>query len=321
MTSRERILAALDRRQPDRLPVCETDIWPETIERWRAEGLPRDVDLNEHFGLDPIACINDLFDPSLGLPARPIEQTSEYRVYVDSYGKTVKELLAGNNPPATLAPGIRDQADWERVKPALTPAAEKFNDPTAETWYRLALARDYFLAITPAEPMWFVLHLTMGFEHGLRALSKQRELVADMIATYTDYVLAMLAMTHARGYRFDALWFWSDLCYRNGMLFSPKAARELVLPHWQRLGRFAHEHDMRCRPTAATAGRGRRRCDPSTRGPGRKRRARSQATLRRPAVSDRQHQRRRGGHERPRADRARGRRKGPRGRRRRGIHL
>src|SRR5512140_2691454 len=100
MTSRERILAALERRQPDRLPVCETTFWPETLDRWHKEGLPAGVTLDNRealdacFGLDSIACTNDLFDPSFGLPVRTLEQTAEYRVIVDSYGKTVKEWLS-----------------------------------------------------------------------------------------------------------------------------------------------------------------------------------------------------------------------------------
>ncbi len=245
MTSRERILAALDRRLPDRLPMCETTIWPETLARWRAEGMPADVCLNEYFGLDPLACINDLFDPSFGLAEHTLEQTDEYRVVVDRYGKTVKEWLAGSHPPSVLQPAIRSRADWERVKPRLTPDSAKFNNPTAEAAYAAARQAGHFTAITPAEPMWFVIYLTMGYEQGLLTLAKDPDLAADMLATYTDYLLAMLERTHARRYRFDALWFWSDLCYRNGLLFSPATARRLVLPHWQRLGRYAHDRGMR----------------------------------------------------------------------------
>jgi uroporphyrinogen-III decarboxylase len=244
MIARERILTALDRRPPDRLAMWETTIWPETLQRWHAEGLPAEADLNEHFGLDPLACVNDLFDPSFGLPEQPREKTEGYRIYVDRYGKTVKEWLAGSNPPSILEPAIRSPNDWERVKPALTPTDTKFNNPVAEAQYQAARSAGHFTAITPAEPMWFVIYLTMGYEHGLRALARAPDLVADMVATYTDYLLAMLDLTHARGYRFDALWFWSDLCYRGGLLFSPQMARRLVLPHWQRLGQYARAHGM-----------------------------------------------------------------------------
>jgi len=245
MNSRQRILAALERRPPDRLPMWETDIWPETLARWRSEGLPDDADPVSYFELDPVACINDLFEPSFGLPQRTLEQTATHRVYVDGYGKTVREWFDRTTPNNVLEPGIRDAADWQRVKSLLTPGPEKFNNPAADEKYRAAQAAGHFTAITPAEPMWFVIYNTMGYEHGLRMLAKAPELAADMVATYTDYLLAMFDRTHARGYRFDAMWFWADLCYRQGLLFSPRTAQRIALPHWQRLGQYAHEHGMK----------------------------------------------------------------------------
>jgi uroporphyrinogen decarboxylase len=245
MDSRQRILAALDRRPPDRLPLWETTIWPETLARWRGEGLPEGADLNEYFGLDPLACINDLFDPSPGLAERTLETTDEYRIYVDRYGKTLKEWRHGSSPPTVLERAVRTPADWLRLKERLVPDEAQFNNPAAEAAYETARAAGHFTAITPAEPMWFVIYLTQGYEAGLMALAREPALVGDMLAAYTDYLIGMLDRTLRRGYHFDALWFWSDLCYRGGLLFSPQMARRLVLPHWQRLGEYAHAHDMR----------------------------------------------------------------------------
>ena len=89
MNPRDRIRTALERRPPDHLPMWETTIWPQTLERWHTEGLPADVTLenrdrlDDYFELDPLACINDLFDPSFGLPPHTLEETTEHRVYVD----------------------------------------------------------------------------------------------------------------------------------------------------------------------------------------------------------------------------------------------
>jgi uroporphyrinogen decarboxylase len=224
--------------------MCETTFWPETLERWHAEGLPAGVDPVEHFRLDPIACINDLFDPSFGLPERTLEQISDRRVYVDRYGKTMQEPLGTTSPPRVLTPAIQNPADWHRLRETLTVGADKLNNPAAAADYDTARAAGRFLAITPAEPLWFVLEHCCGFERGLLATRRQPDLVADMVNTYTDYVLGMLALVHDRGYRFDALWFWSDLCYKGGLLLSPTNLRQLVLVPWQRLAEFAREHGM-----------------------------------------------------------------------------
>jgi len=172
--------------------------------------------------------------------------------------------------------GAADVDDWNRVRPLLRVGPEKFNNrpPTPSTSARSPPACS---PRSRRRTDVFVVHLTMGFEDGLRALARTPDLVADMVATYSDYLLAMLDLTLARGYRFDALWFWSDLCYRGGLLFSPAAARKLVLPHWKRFGDFAHAHGMRfmfhCdggrqRPHPS-ADRGGLRRDPSTGGGGR----------------------------------------------------
>lgn len=207
--------------------------------------MPANVDYVDYFGLDRIVCVNDLFNPSPGLPCEVLDETAEQRVVRDAYGKRVRVWKAGSHPPAIVKPAFATRADWERIKPRLIPSPEKLDNPGADAEYRAAVEAEHFIAITPAEPVWFVIYLTQGYEHGLRLMARDPEWVADMVTHYTDYVLGMLALLLERGYRFDAIWFWSDLCYRNGMLFSPRAARRMALPCWQRIGAFARAHDLR----------------------------------------------------------------------------
>jgi uroporphyrinogen decarboxylase len=189
--------------------------------------------------------VNDLFDPSFGLAPRTLEQTDEHRVWVDSYGKTIKEWRSGSHTPAVLAPAFRTAAEWAQLKTTLQPGPAKFNNPQAQRDYVAAQAAGSFTALTPPDPMWFIIYLTLGFEHGLMTMAREPALVDDMAQTYTDYLLGMLRLTLERGYRFDAVWFWSDLCYRNGLLFSPRAARRFAVPHWRRLADFVHAHGMK----------------------------------------------------------------------------
>ena len=245
MTSAERIRAALARQKPDRVPMCELTFWPETLQLWQQQGFPAGADPVDYFGLDRIACINDLFDPSFGLQPRVIEETRDYRIATDGYGKTVKTFLSSYNPPHTLDHDIHRMDDWQRLRPLLKPCDEKFNNPAAEAEYHAARAAGRFLAITPAEPMWFVINNAMSYDDGLLAIAADTELVVDMVTAYTDYLIAMLERTFARGFAFDAIWFWSDLCYKNGMLFSPAFGREYLLPLWRRFADLAHERGMR----------------------------------------------------------------------------
>ena len=54
MNSRQRILAALDGNIQDRIPLTEIGIWPETIRRWKTEGLPENLSPHDYFDLDKI---------------------------------------------------------------------------------------------------------------------------------------------------------------------------------------------------------------------------------------------------------------------------
>jgi uroporphyrinogen decarboxylase len=251
VNSRDRILAALNHQPPDCCPIWETTIWPETIDRWHREGLPAEIGpadqrkLEAWFGLDPVVCLNDLFDPTFGLPVETLEQTAEHRVIRDGYGKTIKEWTDRSSVPQVLEPALRTPADWERLRNRLQPEAARFRNPAAEADYREAAAVGHFTAITPVDPVWFVLYQTLGFELALLQMAKNAGFVAEMTAAYTDFLLAMLDQAHARGYRFDAIWFWSDLCYKGGLLFSPRAAQRWALPEWHRIGEYARAHGMK----------------------------------------------------------------------------
>jgi hypothetical protein len=53
MTTHERFTRMFAHREADRIPIID-DPWGATIERWQAEGLPRDVSYREYFGLDAL---------------------------------------------------------------------------------------------------------------------------------------------------------------------------------------------------------------------------------------------------------------------------
>ena len=67
MTSRERLLAAIERKEPDRLPVTTHHVMPWFLDRYM-DGIPSD-EFFGHFGLDPITWI---------IACRPDESAGDY---------------------------------------------------------------------------------------------------------------------------------------------------------------------------------------------------------------------------------------------------
>ena len=72
VTSKERIVAAFDHREADRVPMWDYP-WSSTLERWTKEGLPADVDFNAYFEID--AAHVTAVDWTFQLPEAMIEDT------------------------------------------------------------------------------------------------------------------------------------------------------------------------------------------------------------------------------------------------------
>jgi uroporphyrinogen decarboxylase len=232
MTSRERLKTVLAHRVPDRVPIADiaAACWPETLERWRREGLPPETDPRVHFGMDRIEVLG--YDGSLGLPVEMLEQNARWRVYRDANGVTVKEWTPDSgeySPQVRMGCLVKTWDEWRRVKDRLAADPGRFPASSIEAG-RALNAADIFTVLSPIDPAWFLIEMLTGFEDGLPLLVEQPDLAWDIMSTYTDFSLGMCQVCVDSGVRFDALWFFSDLCYKNGMLFSPRCYRELMMP-------------------------------------------------------------------------------------------
>ncbi|OIO89931.1 MAG: hypothetical protein AUJ92_20185 [Armatimonadetes bacterium CG2_30_59_28] len=239
MTSRERIRETLNHRVPDRVPMVDICFWPETVERWRAEGLPAGISPTEYFGLDEIGVLG--FQANLQLPEETLDETDDYVVRRDADGAVVRSWKNNYATPSRLDATIKTWDDWNAHK-------ENFGgnvsvESIGET-YRQLRERDCFITIRPCEPMWYFLEHLMGFEMALETLAEQPDFVADVIRTHTEFNHRLMQQLIDAGMEFDGLWFFSDLCYKNGMLYSPKVHRELVLPSHQATRAFCDRHDL-----------------------------------------------------------------------------
>ena len=162
MTSRERFRLTLSRQEPDRVPMAEICFWPETIERWRQEGLPEDQDPGSFLGLDPIQMVGA--DLSLRLPLESIEETEEWKIERDADGTTHKVWKTNYAPPQELDHLIKTREDFARYRERLAPDDARLADTVPQT-IREARERGVFCTLNPGEPVWWTLR-TLG--HGAR---------------------------------------------------------------------------------------------------------------------------------------------------------
>lgn len=239
MTSRERLRAALRRQEPDRVPRVEQSYWPDTIARWRGEGMP-DASPAEVFDLDTFLQFD--LDNSLRLPVEKLEETAEWVLERGADGVVEKRWVSRYGTPAEVDFLIRTSQDWERFRDRLAPDPDRIGDGVRGALSQAA-ETGQFCAVNPGEPVWWVLR-TLGMENALLALAAEPDFFCDMLAAQAELGLGLMRRLLSEGYRPDAVLFSSDLCYRNGMLFSPADYRRYVMGYHQQFARLCHEHGM-----------------------------------------------------------------------------
>ena len=228
-------MAAIDGRETDRLPVTEIGVWPETRLRWIGEGMPENVSCEDYFGLDKMLVFPH--GGSLGLESKVLEDNEKYTVSSNANGCVSKRLKNSYGASLLIDSLVRDTDTWLKYRGGLTPNLESFERAdhhfgfgyklphNMKEQYAYAKANDIFTVYSPQEPCWFYLGL-VGEEEALCGLAGDPGFAEQVISDYTDFNLEMLKILSGAGYKFDALWMFSDLCYKNGMLFSPKFFRE-----------------------------------------------------------------------------------------------
>lgn len=222
MTSRERVLSALRREVPDRVPYCEVGLSarllralagadgpkapagdPEGrtggIDEMDARGPQDEVRASRLLGRDNV-CFR-LHPP---IPATRVQGADGIAYYVEGLVRTRADL-------GRIA--LPDPAD-----PELWAPAERLL--TQSEGYATCLATR--LGVSP-------VYLAMGTEAFSIALYEDVGLIEALLERYTDFAVRAVREGLSRG--FDVVWTADDLAYKTGPLMSPDMFRRIVLPH------------------------------------------------------------------------------------------
>jgi hypothetical protein len=125
-SSKDYITAALEHRKLDRIPMCETAIWPETIARWQSEGMPEDADPIDYFGFDSII-INHPFGCGF-FDYQILEETDDMITDLSPFGTTIKYYKKSNSSSGwqELDHKVKKIEDWRNVRSLV----DKYGDQT-----------------------------------------------------------------------------------------------------------------------------------------------------------------------------------------------
>jgi len=216
MTPRERFHAVMNFRPFDRLPVVEwAPWWDETIDRWRGEGLPSDLDgydINRHFGLEVYRqCWLRCEGPACPRPAR--------------HGAGIVSTFE----------------DYERIREHLYPA-----DAVDPDWWRRAAAAqnsgEEVIWLTLDGFFWFPRAL-LGIEEHFYALYDKPELIHRINTDLANFQARVIEEICAIATP-DFMTFAEDMSYNHGPMLSRAKFDELMKPYYNRIMPLVKSHGI-----------------------------------------------------------------------------
>ncbi|MFI5260007.1 MAG: uroporphyrinogen decarboxylase family protein [Candidatus Limnocylindrales bacterium] len=220
MNSRERVLAALRREEPDRVPYCEEYVSRPFAERLMGWGSPlsESVDLegNEYTVEEAKAVARRLkLDNITFLLRAP--------VFAEKHPGQDGILYYG-------AGLIRTVADLDRVR-----LPDPLDDRLYESAEAFAAQKDEFSAWFNTRIGIFSTMLSLGLEGFSLALYDDRVLIERLLDIYTDWIEVVADRACRLG--FDVFVSTDDFAFKTAPFFSPAVFRELVLPRYRRVAK------------------------------------------------------------------------------------
>ncbi len=247
MNSRQRFNAVMHYQRRDRSPIMDFGFWDETLVIWQEQGLPKGIDPDRYFGMDPqwiTAPVNVQLCPSFDF--KVLEDRADTQIVVDNEGVTKEQGKFLGSIPRHIAHTLVDRTTWEKEFKWRLDGHSLARFPHDWEEYTLKQSngiRDYPLGIN-AGSLYGWIRNWMGLEAVSVLVYDDRRLFDEMVETIADCILAALKRALASGIQFDYALMWEDMCYRAGPLLSPRIFKETLVPHYRRITQLLKEHGV-----------------------------------------------------------------------------
>ncbi len=225
----------------DRAPFWIWDPWPETAERWRAEGF--DISQGEgNFGDDRRWWIGHWFFPNPPFEHQIIDEDADTILYINHEGILMRELK--NNPMSSMPQFVKFPVEtreefrrfWrERMQPDLKLRI----GPDWQDRLRTLRAESFPLIVISDRWGGFFgpLRNLTGVERLCTLFYDDPAFVDEMMDANADFIVAMMSQI-LDVIDIDAFAFWEDMGFKTAPLLSPKHARRHMLPRYRRVADY-----------------------------------------------------------------------------------
>jgi uroporphyrinogen decarboxylase len=257
LTSRQRVKAAINFQKVDRLP-CDESLWPDTLDLWHTQGMPKDSEPVDYFGWDICGMA---LDCSPRFEQKILHEDPPWYTYQDRWGYNATKKLGKASSVHFFNHKTDSRETWDSHKyrwslsndpdePARIDSASYFEHfkpyPTwpeaLEKYNKLYSTERYMLfnSYGPWESNW----RHCGYEELLMHTALEPEWVTEMAEYHIDLLISVLERGLREGLKPDGFFLVDDLAGTSGMLFSPKSWRRLFKPSIAKLGKFLKENDI-----------------------------------------------------------------------------
>lgn len=246
MNAKQRFRAALNFEPVDRLPFMEFMFyWPETRDRWTAEGMPAEADPVEYFGYDRFEWLPIDFGFRPAFEYEILEEDAETRTVRDASGVVKREYKYGSAMPHYISFPMNGPEDFPALRERLDARApERY---PADWPKRVAELRDrdYPVGLVSRGLLAFFRDF-MDFNTMSMAFLTEPEWVREVMTFHTDFMMTLWerALTDLD---VDMVLLGEDMAFKNGPMVSPQFVREFMVPQYQRLTRFLDAHGVKIR--------------------------------------------------------------------------
>ena len=253
----ERMRAALQHREPDRVPISDF-FWGSFLRRWREEmGLAADADIYRHYDLDWMQ-----FNPNMDPHIKPFEilEENESEVTVRTGFEAVIRKKFDQAMPAFLRfetdtiekmEALHFDDPWDERRyfctgdDQINGVGDGFARATAPFVERLKpVYPDFpvFGGVCEAQEMFWRI---VGSENVMLWIGLYPDAVARFVERLHAFNLEILrAQIKAADGLLDGVVIWGDVAYKKGMMFSPAFWRAHFKPGVKALVDECHAHSL-----------------------------------------------------------------------------
>jgi len=226
LTSKERVMTALDFQTPDRIPLYD-GYWAEFTEAWRREKQPAEgVTIEDHYGVDIYIAVGDeTLCPSR---AEVLEKTAEHTITRDGWGRVIR-TVPGGFFYEQLESGVSGPADLDtlRIDPPDMPSRYAGLDA------RMDALKERYCVFAKVGGPFIRTHFVRGETDFLCDLAADPDFARELASIVGRHLTAIGLEQLRRWDLYDTgVWIFDDMAYNHNPMFSPATADKVLVPIW-----------------------------------------------------------------------------------------